>query len=289
MSSCTQKPGGGALEPTVGKKRDPVQISTSASRRPWRPSSSAATASGKSGIDRRDGRFVAIANAPRRRTRGVRRAHHDVDTGSAQRAATAGMHPSRRPRHRRDRARRGRGYGRSGIGREVTDLGRRPAHVTDGFGACVSSSNGTIAPSGPLTTPRSYSPPPSVGGEARLRILPEEVRMPPAMHTDAVISVVIIHRDRPDAVGRTIEAFRDQSWPPRSSSSTTDQRQKPRPLPRSWGCRAHHHRRQSGFDPGECRSAAVAPAARHRMAALPPTMRSRIPTRSRSCSRTGGP
>jgi GT2 family glycosyltransferase len=35
--------------------------------------------------------------------------------------------------------------------------------------------------------------------------------MPPAMLTDAVISVVIIHRDRPDTVGRTIEAFRDQS------------------------------------------------------------------------------
>ena len=37
--------------------------------------------------------------------------------------------------------------------------------------------------------------------------------MPPAMHTNAVISVVIIHRDRPDAIGRTVEAFRDQTAP----------------------------------------------------------------------------
>ena len=37
--------------------------------------------------------------------------------------------------------------------------------------------------------------------------------MPPAMHTNAVISVVIIHRDRPDAIGRTVEAFRDQTPP----------------------------------------------------------------------------
>ncbi|MEO0493882.1 MAG: glycosyltransferase [Actinomycetota bacterium] len=31
------------------------------------------------------------------------------------------------------------------------------------------------------------------------------------MRTDAAISVVIIHRDRPDAVGRTVTAFRDQT------------------------------------------------------------------------------
>ena len=74
--------------------------------------------------------------------------------------------------------------------------------------------------------------------------------MPPAMHTDAVISVVIIHRDRPDAVGRTVEAFRHQTTP--TSIIVVDNGSAPETEAASfarWWRRTHHDGFESGLWP----------------------------------------